>query len=720
MSFFPSNHPTPLHCHRFHRCVLDAAAGGHDTLNSMSMEQALNAASPIAAYFYEQSQQQQQQHAHSPAMTSPSPPPPHMYAQATRGGSPHVAQPLSHAQVQQVQAQAQVQASAAAAVHVNHQPSNGLQHHAHHHQSSGRLPPLLPQQQRQVRMQDSGAVWDRVYSPPLSSYHHQLPQQQHASNQEGYSAQQQQQQQQQQLAKSMQRAASASHIMSPEYGRGSAAYLAAAAPNAAFMLPQPRSSIGMQASCSPYTLPQHSQSTRYMTSGGLPPQSPMVKGSMITNTSHSGAPYPHPSGPMNPNNARGFSNKQYDMMIEQKIREYNDPRNNGATESSQANYPCPPASNAEAFGFAQLLGRPQAFMDSYEWPGQAYASAPAITSAGPGVDVARAHSRSSTSTPSLVGASPRFGAGAGATSPVSEHPYGAFPMFQEYAVSPVARPNELVRDHMSPAALYPQGAEAKTGSANNKTTQKRYAKQVAKAGRLTQRVSSPSTSEAITSRMGEGNDTSLFRDAPDAGSKSLDDVIPINIRVSNLPKDKRIMFERACGDIWKTSSSEASGSQHRLSPSEELRNRNLLEIFFALIGSEALANQREIPDELVRPVLERVLLPKVRVLLFFSFISMLTLVARPLLRRAAAAVQKATSVYGTGAPRDSSSVLITPKTTCASTLGPNPTFAVQTVVLDADSSSSDSMILSATKRRTAACKYSYSWYSTEFSLFYLA
>ena len=80
------------------------------------------------------------------------------------------------------------------------------------------------------------------------------------------------------------------------------------------------------------------------------------------------------------------------------------------------------------------------------------------------------------------------------------------------------------------------------------------------------------------------------------------------------------MFERAAGEIWDPKSS----SPKALSPSSAFKEDEyedafgldreqvmLLEDLYALISSEQLRDQTEIPDDLVEPILKTLLLPKV-------------------------------------------------------------------------------------------------------------
>ena len=103
--------------------------------------------------------------------------------------------------------------------------------------------------------------------------------------------------------------------------------------------------------------------------------------------------------------------------------------------------------------------------------------------------------------------------------------------------------------------------------------------------------------------------------------------IPLRIRVAALPRDKRLMFERAAGELWDPKSS--SLNPKALSPSSKTPSSAfkegeyedgfgldreqvmLLEDLYALISSEQLRDQTEIPDDLVEPILKTLLLPKV-------------------------------------------------------------------------------------------------------------
>ncbi|PVF91753.1 hypothetical protein CPB86DRAFT_284065 [Serendipita vermifera] len=94
-----------------------------------------------------------------------------------------------------------------------------------------------------------------------------------------------------------------------------------------------------------------------------------------------------------------------------------------------------------------------------------------------------------------------------------------------------------------------------------------------------------------------------IRSAKQPESKVSDEAIPLHVRVSCLSRHLRSKFEEACGNIigdGEGGKNENSGDGN-MGPS---RNDELAEALFTLISSEALANQQEIPDELVTPILE--------------------------------------------------------------------------------------------------------------------
>jgi len=102
-------------------------------------------------------------------------------------------------------------------------------------------------------------------------------------------------------------------------------------------------------------------------------------------------------------------------------------------------------------------------------------------------------------------------------------------------------------------------------------------------------------------------------------------VLSLRERVAGLPKDKRLLFERAAGDRWDPRSSSSSSATFSPSPpaSKEDGLERLevmfLEDLYALIASEELRNQTEIPDEMVEPILKTILLPKVHFIFAFYF-----------------------------------------------------------------------------------------------------
>ncbi|KAG8823028.1 hypothetical protein FRC17_009411 [Serendipita sp. 399] len=124
--------------------------------------------------------------------------------------------------------------------------------------------------------------------------------------------------------------------------------------------------------------------------------------------------------------------------------------------------------------------------------------------------------------------------------------------------------------------------------------------------------------------------------------------IPLDVRVTSLPRDKRVLFERACGSRWAGSTLPLSVSAAMSSKKKRTSNKGargggaaaaeddhhhdsgvyegneegvqqattsladqiFLESVYALVSSAELAAQKEIPDELVDPLLEREALPK--------------------------------------------------------------------------------------------------------------
>jgi hypothetical protein len=85
-------------------------------------------------------------------------------------------------------------------------------------------------------------------------------------------------------------------------------------------------------------------------------------------------------------------------------------------------------------------------------------------------------------------------------------------------------------------------------------------------------------------------------------------IIPLHIRVAALPRDKRSLFERAAGELWDPNSPKEEEHEDGLDRSQVM----LLEDLYALLSSEQLRDQVEIPDDLVEPVLKTILLPRVR------------------------------------------------------------------------------------------------------------
>lgn len=85
--------------------------------------------------------------------------------------------------------------------------------------------------------------------------------------------------------------------------------------------------------------------------------------------------------------------------------------------------------------------------------------------------------------------------------------------------------------------------------------------------------------------------------------------IPLEVRLESLPRDKRAMFERACGPRW-SAARDANASTRAVDDVTTTVNAPIVEAIYALLSSEQLAKQMEIPDDLVEPLLARVPLPK--------------------------------------------------------------------------------------------------------------
>ena len=226
-----------------------------------------------------------------------------------------------------------------------------------------------------------------------------------------------------------------------------------------------------------------------------------------------------------------------------------------------------------------------------------------------GAPSARPQSQSTLSTPSLAGNSPTIpwspslepgsrtaapAAAAASTSTSASLPFGS------NHLAPIVRgpptPPKLVGDVMPPKA----------------TPKPRHRSR----GANTSVSSVPSTGSPSSFTTTTAAATVAAAAAP---------VLSLRERVAGLPKDKRLLFERAAGDRWDPRSSSSSSATFSPSPpaSKEDGLERLevmfLEDLYALIASEELRNQTEIPDEMVEPILKTILLPKVHFIFAFYF-----------------------------------------------------------------------------------------------------
>ena len=168
--------------------------------------------------------------------------------------------------------------------------------------------------------------------------------------------------------------------------------------------------------------------------------------------------------------------------------------------------------------------------------------------------------------------------------------------------SPVMRETPPLRGPPTPPSLFDassgMGTIMKSSSAVMKTSEKKKGHK----SRVSSAASESTRSESASSE-GASPAAMVVLPAPRPPPPQPQVDIPLRVRVSALPRDKRVMFERASGDLWH---SENTSDTPTLSRSEI----QLLEDLYALIGSTQLREQTEVPDELVEPILDTLLLPR--------------------------------------------------------------------------------------------------------------